>query len=177
MRLRAERPWREHEVLYRDLFADPAVAATLWPGALGGARTAEQSVQILTADIEHWQQASFGPWVFFEARSGMFVGRGGLRRCKLAGVDSVELLYAVRSDAWGDGYASEMATLAVAEARRLGLPEIVGFTATTNAASRRVLEKVGITLSDSFQYAAMPHLIGRLSLTIEPPVGTGASIG
>jgi [ribosomal protein S5]-alanine N-acetyltransferase len=164
-RLRAQQPWREHESLYRDLFADPAVASTLWPGKLGGARNARQSREILSADIEHWQDASFGPWVFFETTSGLFVGRGGLRRCRLAGEDSVEVLYAVRSDAWGDGYASEMAALAVAHARHLGLPQIVGFTAATNRASQRVLEKVGITLSDRFQLAGVPHLFGRLALS------------
>ena len=164
-RLRPERPWREHERLYRDLFADPAVAMTLWPGALGGARSPRQSAQILGADIAHWQEASFGPWVFFEAASGMFVGRGGLRRCKLDGRETVELLYAVRSDAWGVGYASEIAALSVAHAGHIGLTEVVGFTATTNRASRRVLEKSGIRLTGTFEYAGVPHLIGRITIT------------
>ena len=134
-------------------------------GALGGARTAAQSVQILTADIEHWQEASFGPWVFFEARSGVFVGRGGLRRCKLAGVDSVEVLYAVRSDAWGDGYASEMAALALAEARRLGLQRSSASPPPRTGRRGACSKRSASTLSDSFQYAAIPHLIGRLSIT------------
>ena len=141
MRLRPERPWQEHAALYRDLFADPAVAATLWPDPHGGPRSAEQSSAILAADIRHWQQESFGPWVFFDAATGVFVGRGGLRRTTVLGSEAVELLYAVRSELWGDGYATEMATIAMARARGLGLGEVVGFTATTNAASRRVLEK------------------------------------
>jgi len=164
MRLRPERPWREHERLYRDLFADPAVASALWPGALGGVRSARQSEEILAADIAHWQKRSFGPWIFFEATSGMFIGRGGLRRCTLDGRESVELLYALRPDAWGLGYASEIATLSVAHARRLGLREVVGFTATTNRRSRRVLEKAGIRLTGTFQHAGVPHLIGSIAI-------------
>jgi RimJ/RimL family protein N-acetyltransferase len=164
MRLRPERPWREHERLYRDLFADPAVAAALWPGAPGGARGARQSAEILAADIAHWQQASFGPWVFFETGSGMFIGRGGLRRCKLEGEESVELLYALRRDAWGVGYASEIAALSIAHARRIGLSAVVGFTATGNRASRRVLEKTGIRLTGSFEHAGVTHLIGRMAI-------------
>src|ERR1017187_6336897 len=142
--LRSERPWQEHARLYRDLFADPAVAATLWPGALGGPRSERQATAILAADIAHWQERSSGPWVFFETTTGVFVGRGGLRAADVAGRECVELLYAVRSDAWGRGYATEMARLAVAHARRLGLADVVGFTATTNHASRRVLENVGV---------------------------------
>jgi [ribosomal protein S5]-alanine N-acetyltransferase len=161
-RLRPERPWQEHARLYRDLFADPAVAAALWPGALGGPRTGRQASAILAADIRHWQARSFGPWVFFETATGVFVGRGGLRTSTVAGRECVEVLYALRSDAWGQGYATEIARLAVAHALRLGLAEIVGFTATANRASRRVLEKAGMRFEESFEHAGLPHWLGRL---------------
>ena len=160
--LRSERPWQEHARLYRDLFADPAVAATLWPGALGGPRSERQATAILAADIAHWQERSFGPWVFFETTTGVFVGRGGLRAADVAGRECVELLYAVRSDAWARGYGTEMARLAVAHARRLGLADVVGFTATTNHASRRVLENVGVRFESFFDRAGLPHWLGRL---------------
>jgi ribosomal-protein-alanine N-acetyltransferase len=164
VRLRLERPWQEHAGLYSDLFADPAVAATLWPGALGGPRSARQASEILAADIGHWQDDSFGPWVFFEASSGLFVGRGGLRRTTLAGTDCVEVLYAVRSEAWGEGYATEMALISVGHARRLGLSEIVGITLMTNAASRRVLAKAGLRFDRVRGHAGQPHWFGRLVL-------------
>jgi RimJ/RimL family protein N-acetyltransferase len=164
LRLRPQRPWREHERLYRDLFADPAVAAMLWPGTFGGVRTSEQSAEILDADISHWRQQQFGPWVFFEASSGVFVGRGGLRHTTVAGRECVEVLYAVRSDVWGRGYATEMATVAVTHARRLGLTDVVGFTSAVNGASRRVLEKSGMRFDarEMFEYAGLAHWLGRL---------------
>jgi RimJ/RimL family protein N-acetyltransferase len=161
MRLRPERPWQEHAGLYRDLFADPAVAATLWPGPHGGPRTDRQSSAILATDLLHWQRESFGPWLFFETSSGLFVGRCGLRRTTILGRRSVELLYAVRSDSWGEGHATEMAAAAMAHARRLGLAEVVGFTATTNRASRRVLEKAGMRFETIFEHAGQPHWLGR----------------
>jgi [ribosomal protein S5]-alanine N-acetyltransferase len=160
--LRHERPWQEHALLYRDLFADPAVAATLWPGPLGGPRTDRQSAELLAQDIAHWHERSFGPWIFFEAHTGLFVGRGGLHAVDLAGQKCVEVLYAVRSDAWGRGYATEIARLAIANARRLGLADVVGFTATTNRASRRVLEKADVRFERTFDRAGMPHWLGRL---------------
>jgi ribosomal-protein-alanine N-acetyltransferase len=161
--LRPERPWREHERLYIDLFADPAVATTLWPGTLGGPRTPEQAVEMLNRDIEHWREERFGPWVFFEASTGVFVGRGGLRRATFEGSACVEVLYAVRSDVWGRGYASEIACVAVAHARRLGLTDVVGFTTTTNAASLRVLEKSGMRIEqETIEHAGLAHWLGRL---------------
>jgi [ribosomal protein S5]-alanine N-acetyltransferase len=159
-RLRAERPWREHAPLYRHLFADRAVAAVLWPRE-SPARVQERAEELLAADIAHWQERSFGPWVFFEAANGMFVGRGGLHCATLARRECVEVLYALLSEAWGRGYATEMAALAVAHARRLGLGELVGVTATGNPASRRVLEKVGIRFDEVFERGGLPHLLGR----------------
>jgi [ribosomal protein S5]-alanine N-acetyltransferase len=161
VRLRPERPWLEHAGLYEELFADPAVAATLWPDAHGGPRTPAQASAILAADILHWHQHSFGPWVFVDTSSGAFVGRGGLRRTTVLDGEAVELLYAVRSELWGKGYATEIATIAMARARALGLDEVVGFTATTNTASRRVLERVGIRFTATFQHAGLPHWFGR----------------
>ncbi len=160
--LRNERPWLEHLPLYCDLFSDPAVAAALWPGALGGARSESQTAEILGADIRHWEERGFGPWMFFERATGVFVGRGGLRHSTIAGSECVEVLYALRPDVWGRGYATEIALLAVAEGRRLGLPEVHGIAAVRNVASRRVLEKAGIRLVATIEHAGLPHLFGSV---------------
>jgi ribosomal-protein-alanine N-acetyltransferase len=158
-RLRAERPWQEHARLYADLFGDPHVAAALWPG---GAPEQRRAQDILSADIEHWQRRSFGPWVFFESATGVFVGRGGLRCATIAGNECVEVLYAVRPDAWGRGYATEMALIAVDHARQLQIAEVVGLVASGNSASRHVLEKLGMRLRQELEHAGLPHRLGRL---------------
>ena len=160
--LRHERPWLEHLSLYRDLFSDPAVALVLWPGALGGVRSEDQIAEILNTDIDHWQELGFGPWVFFEQATGVFVGRGGLRRSRIGGEERVEVLYALRPDAWGRGYATEIALLAVGESRRAGLTEVHGLVAPANRASRRVLEKAGIRFEATVDHGGLPHLLGRL---------------
>jgi RimJ/RimL family protein N-acetyltransferase len=165
-RLRPERPWREHARLYEDLFADPAVAATLWPGARGGPRSRREADEILAADIGHWHEHSFGPWIFFERETGAFVGRGGLRVTAVAGSERAEVLYALRPDAWGEGYATEIATLAIAHARRLRLTEVVGLAATSNRASRHVLEKAGMRFEGTIEHAGMPHWLGHVRLIV-----------
>ena len=160
-RLRRERPWQEHARLYRDLFADPAVAAALWPRE-GQEQAGERALDVLRRDIEHWQSHSFGPWVFFELATGMFVGRGGLRRSVIAGGECVEVLYALRPDAWGRGYATEIALVSVQAARELNIREVVGLAAVSNHASRRVLEKAGLLPREPVEHAGLPHLFGRL---------------
>ena len=144
-----------------ELFADPSVADALWPGPRHGLRAERRGAAILAEDIRHWQRESFGPWIFFETTNGSFVGRGGLRRTKVLGCDCVELLYVVRPEFWGAGYATEMASIAMARARALSLDEVVGFTATSNRASRRVLEKVGLRFEAIFERAGLPHWLGR----------------
>jgi RimJ/RimL family protein N-acetyltransferase len=100
--------------------------------------------------------------VFFERTTEVFVGRGGLRSTTVEGAACVEVLYAVRPDAWGRGYATEMALTALSEGRRLGLAEIVGIAATRNVASRRVLEKAGLHIEATVQHAGLPHWLGRV---------------
>jgi [ribosomal protein S5]-alanine N-acetyltransferase len=160
-RLRRERPWQEHARLYRDLFADPAVATILWPRGRHE-HADERAQEVLRRDIEHWQSHSFGPWVFFERATGVFVGRGGLRSSVIAGSECVEVLYALRPDVWGRGYATEIALVSVQRARELEIGEVVGLAAVSNQASRRVLEKAGLPPREPVEHAGLPHLLGRL---------------
>jgi [ribosomal protein S5]-alanine N-acetyltransferase len=163
-RLRGERPGPGHDEHYAALFGDPAVAATLWPGALGGARTPEQAAAFARSDAECWSRHGFGPWAFFEVATGAFAGRGGLEPTAVGGRESVEVLYAVASPLWGRGYATEMALAAVSRARELGLLEVVGFTLTTNLASQRVLARAGLRFERELEHAGLPHWFGRLAL-------------
>jgi ribosomal-protein-alanine N-acetyltransferase len=143
------------------------VAAALWPRERAEAAAAERRArEILAADIRHWQERSYGPWIFFEIATGMFVGRGGLRRSTIAGSECVEVVYALRRDAWGRGYATDIAVLSVEHARRLGIAEVVGVAATSNRASQRVLEKTGMRLHERVEHAGVPHVLGRLRVVL-----------
>jgi ribosomal-protein-alanine N-acetyltransferase len=154
------RPQPGDEPLYAQLFGDPEVGATLWPGELGGPRSHEQSATFLAHDLEHWERDGFGPWVFHA--DDVFAGRGGLERTEVGGMPSVEVLYAVTAACWGHGYATAMARLAVEHAAELGLPEVVGFAWTANPASVRVLEKAGLVFDREIEHAGLPHWFGRL---------------
>src|SRR5439155_7806720 len=96
----------------------------------------------------------------FRDGGGTFVDRCGIHRWR----GEVELGYIVRSEYWGRGLATEMAT-AVAEhaSTALGLRELVAFTRATNTASRRVMEKVGFVYERDFFDHDVLHVLYRLT--------------
>lgn len=82
-------------------------------------------------------------WAAVETSSGAFVGWFSLRRVR-GGVG--ELGYRLRRDAWGRGLASEGAAALIATGfADIGLERIVATTMAVNRASRRVMEKTGLT--------------------------------
>ena len=93
--------------------------------------------------LGHGEEPGLGIFVFRERATGRFVGRGALRRIEIGGADEVEVGYAVAADVWGHGLATEMAAGLAAHAEANGLRDLVAYTEPSNAASRRVMEKVG----------------------------------
>jgi len=169
-RLRGERPHLRHAVMYAELLANPEVAAWLFPPPSGGGPlTREQAAEWLADDIDHWMHAGFGVWVFFEAESESFVGRGGLRRAEICGRPTVEVTMALLPEAWGQGYATEIAGSAVEAARAQGLTEVCGLALPTNLASQRVLEKAGLGHERDVEHAGLRHWFGRLILAPPAP--------
>jgi len=161
-RLVGERPRPDHLPGLLAIFGDPRVAATLWPGALGGPRTAGQVAQRLSRDADAWERDGFGPWILREAATGEVVARGGLQRMTLAGREEIEITYAVAADRWGEGLATEVASASVRAAfEDVGLDEIVALTLITNRPSRRVMEKTGLVLEGEVEHAGLPHVVFR----------------
>jgi ribosomal-protein-alanine N-acetyltransferase len=87
------------------------------------------------------------PWAVVEKASGRLIGHLGLRRLEeLEG--AVELLYMLDSAFWGEGLATEGAQAALDYGfDALKLDRIIGLALAENKASRRVLEKLGMTLA------------------------------
>jgi RimJ/RimL family protein N-acetyltransferase len=82
-------------------------------------------------------------WAAIEKGSGAFVGWFSLRR---VGERVGELGFRLRRDAWGRGLASEGASALVAKGfTDMGFAQIVAATMAVNRASRRVMEKTGLT--------------------------------
>lgn len=93
-----------------------------------------------------------GCFAAVERSSGDFLGWVSLRPATSVGLDGgTELGYRMLPAVWGLGYATEGARALVRHAfTELGVDRIVATTMTVNTASRRVMEKAGLSLVRTF---------------------------
>lgn len=162
-RLLGSRPRAEDfEDLYL-IYSDERVMATL--SADGRPLSREEVRQRLCAAIEHWDEHGFGLWIFRNRlRSSDLIGYGGISTVVLENQPEVELLYAVKSNRWGQGYATEMSRAVVSMVfARLRLTSLVAFTLPTNTGSRRVMEKLGFLYERDISHAGLSHVLYRLT--------------
>jgi RimJ/RimL family protein N-acetyltransferase len=160
-RLTGTRPaFRDADELH-PVLADPRVAAWLFPD---GPPALAQVRSLLVRDADHWKRRKWGPWVVRDAGTGRMVGRAGLRALEVGGAEEVEVAWAIAADRWGAGLATEMGAEALRVAfEALELPGVVAVTLPDNAASRRVMEKLGLTYERDVEHAGLPHVLHRLT--------------
>jgi RimJ/RimL family protein N-acetyltransferase len=145
---------RDHFEAVLAMYNEPRVAK--W---LGGPRS---QTDWLEDKLAHWKEHGYGEWVFRERDAEALVGRAGLRWVTIDERAEVEVGYMVDPDRWRRGFASEM-TAAVLEAGfALGLLSIVAFTLPENVASRRVMEKCGLSFEKEIEWAERPHVLYRI---------------
>jgi ribosomal-protein-alanine N-acetyltransferase len=155
----AERLRGEHYEEIRRMHRDPAVMATL-----GGLRSDEETASYLRDNLDHWDRYGYGIWALRDRANGRFVGRAGLRNTRVGGNDEVELAYALMSEYWNRGLATEVARGILDLAfERLALTNVVCFTLPTNLASRRVMENSGFTYERGVIHAGQPHVLYRIT--------------
>lgn len=91
----------------------------------------------------HWDEHGYGLWAVEERETGRFAGRVGLSNHRLWPHD-VELGWAIDSELWGRGYATEVGSAALVHAfETLAFQRVVSIIHPENAASIRVAEKLG----------------------------------
>ncbi|MBY0528225.1 MAG: GNAT family N-acetyltransferase [Gemmataceae bacterium] len=141
------------------LHRDPRVMAML-----GGMRSDEELQGWHERLLAHWERHGFGRWTARDRASGAFVGRGGLVVMDVDGREETEVGYALAPEFWGRGLATEIAAASLrAGFETLGQSELVCLTLPTNAASRRVMEKVGFRDARDITHADLPHVLYRLT--------------
>jgi [ribosomal protein S5]-alanine N-acetyltransferase len=146
-----------HEAELAALHADERVMRTMG----GSTATPEESRAWIERNLRHGEQPGLGIFVFRERESGAFVGRGAIRRIEIGGGEEVEVGYAVTAELWGRGLATEMAEGLVAHAEGHGLRGLVAYSEPGNAASRRVMEKVGFRLERDVEHHGRPQVLYR----------------
>ena len=165
------RRWRDGDLApFAQLNADPEVMEH-FPAPLTPAES-----DAMVARIEAtFDDRGFGLWAVEVAKTGTFAGFVGLWWAAFDAhfTPAVEVGWRLARSHWGHGYATEAARAATADGfGRLGLAEIVSFTAVVNPPSRRVMERLGMTHDpgDDFDHPALPpghrlrrHVLYRLA--------------
>ncbi len=109
--------------------------------------------RILTHEAQR-QSVGCAPWTVRERQSGDIIGWGGLYEDPFDKGWGVELAYFFAPQAWGRGFASELAGASLALARdELLLAQVRAFAHPENYASDNVLRKAGF-LKQRF----IPHM-------------------
>ena len=103
----------------------------------------EESAERLAQWIGHWENRGWAEWVVELRAYGTTLGYCGLE--DLDGTGEVEVGYGFAKQHWGRGYATEGGRASLAWGfQNLSLDRIVGVAEHENAASLRVLEKIGM---------------------------------
>ena len=118
-----------------------------------------------------FEERGFGLWAL--DLDGRFVGFAGLSvpAFDASFLPAVEIGWRLVADAWGRGLATEAARAALADGvARVGLPEVVSFTAVANVRSERVMQRLGMQPDGTFEHPNVPegsplrrHVLYRLA--------------
>ncbi|MFI8004782.1 GNAT family N-acetyltransferase [Streptomyces sp. NPDC086010] len=133
-----------------ELDSDPAVMRYL----TGGAPTPPEEVRDLVipsilAGYERWG-SDLGLFAAHEKDGGAFAGWFCLRPLRDGPREEAELGYRLRQSVWGRGYATEVSQALLAKGfAELGIRMVRAETMSVNRPSRNVMEKLGMTLTES----------------------------
>src|SRR5512133_1670991 len=138
------------------LLLGDAHALVLWGEPLDrdGAR------QWIERNMARYQADGFGRCAIVLRATGELVGDCGLIRTAVEGLPEVELGWIVSRVHWGKGIATEAAHAWRDHAfRQLGLDRIVSMISEQNVASRRVAQKLGMTVERTAIWDGAPMLM------------------
>lgn len=139
------------------IFSDPDVLTYMKTGEPASRAETERA---LSSIIKHWEQHGFGRWAVVDKETGKLIGYGGLRNLE----GTPELVYLLARAYWGKGLATEIARASL----KWGFEErhferIVAVTRPNHAASRRIMEKVGMIYEKDARYLDVDVVLYSIS--------------
>jgi len=133
-----------------DLDSDPDVMHFI----TGGEPTFREEIVTgtLPAFLSYYRRyAGYGFWAALDRSDGTFLGWFHFRPGEGHPADEPELGYRLRREAWGQGYAVEGSRALIDKGfTDLGVRRVLAETMAVHVASRRVMERVGMTLVRTF---------------------------
>lgn len=131
----------------------------------GGRATPRHVIEheTLPAFLRYYERPDgFGFWAAIEKAGGEFLGWFHFRPPPGGGPDDVELGYRLRKAAWGKGYATEGSRSLIRTGFvELGVRRVFAATMVVNVASRRVMEKAGLSLVRTFHQPWPDRIAGE----------------
>jgi RimJ/RimL family protein N-acetyltransferase len=122
-------------------------------------------------NLDLYTDHGFGLWAVILKENGMFVGDCGLTIQVVDGEEEVEVGYHVKKMSWGHGLATEAAAACRDYAFDvLGRDRLIAIIDPENAASRRVAEKIGMTVEKQVVRHDRRQLIYSMTNTAERTV-------
>jgi RimJ/RimL family protein N-acetyltransferase len=123
-----------------DIYADAETSRFIRAHDLAGTRAQVQRFKL------HWERHGFGLWAVEERATGRFIGRAGLMHHDdwTASPHDAEVGWVIARDLWGQGLATEAGAAALEFGETRGLKSFISIAHRDNAASRRVMEKLGL---------------------------------
>ena len=152
------REWRDEDVEpFAAMSADPEVMEMLPP--LPDRAANDAWIARMRA---HLAEYGFAYWAVELPAAASLIGAIGLSwaRFPASFTPAVEIGWRLARAYWGQGYAFEAAQAVLDDGfGRLGLPEIVAFTAPANRRSWRLMQRLGMTRDpqDDFDIPAFPE--------------------
>lgn len=126
-----------------------ALTLRLWPRTF----TREETAGWIDRAIAQSERPGYGRRAVVLKDSGRLVGDAGILRLELMGRERNDLGYILDRAVHGRGLASEAASALRDHAFASGLGDVWANMATDHTASRRVAEKIGMTLVATFRNA------------------------
>lgn len=119
---------------------------------IGETKTKQQVKKYINMMLESWEKNNLGMWAIIFKSNGHFIGDGGI--CFLEKTPEIEVGYVLEKSYWHLGLATEVAKASLRYGFEvLSLDRIIAVADPENAASRRVMEKVGMKYEkDAFHY-------------------------
>ena len=124
-------------------------------------QTADQSNATVDAWLSHFRDQGWGNWAVELLGTREFIGFIGLNipRRQLPFSPCTEVGWRLKPSAWGHGYATEGAKACLKLAfTKLGLAEVVSFTALVNTPSIAVMRRIGMENANAdFEHPGVPE--------------------
>jgi len=123
-------------------------------------KSPDESLAWIEWNLGLYEQHGFGLWVMESLEASEFVGDCGLTPQTVDGVTDIEVGWHTKREYWNQGLATEGARACRDHAfDDLGLQRLISIIHPDNSASRKVAEKIGMTLEKTVLHDSGPKVI------------------